>query len=160
MSDHPRKATVVTHDGGLRFSAQIGSHRLIVDQPVEAGGTDTGPAPIQLLGAALGTCIALYVQQFLHARGLPYEGMRVEVEQHGASNPSRVGAFAVRVVLPVGLDGPYVEVLERVARSCPAHGTLTHPAQVVVTIERLQSSGTLSGAPGRPSRRAGSAHGA
>lgn len=102
---------------GGKSSAQIGSHRLIVDQPVDAGGTDTGPAPIQLLGAALGTCIALYVQQFLHARGLPCEGMRAEVEQHGASNPSRVGAFAVRVVLPVGLDGPYVEGLERVARA-------------------------------------------
>ena len=45
MSDHPRRAIVVTHDGGLRFSAQIGSHRLIVDKPVDAGGTDTGPAP-------------------------------------------------------------------------------------------------------------------
>jgi uncharacterized OsmC-like protein len=160
MSDHPRRAIVVTHDGGLRFSAEIGSHRLIVDQPVDAGGTDTGPAPIQLLGTALGTCIALYVQQFLHARGLPYEGMRVEVEQHGASNPSRVGAFAVRVVLPVALEGPYAEVLERVARSCPAHGTLTHPAQVVVTIEPLASSRTASGTPGQPWQWAGSAHGA
>jgi hypothetical protein len=35
----------------------------------------------------------------------------------------------------VAVDGRYVEVLERVARSCPAHGTLTHAAQVVVTIE-------------------------
>ena len=135
MSDHARRAIVVTHDGGLRFSAQIGSHRLVVDQPVVAGGTDTGPAPIQLLGTALGTCVALYVQQFLHARGLPYDGMRVEVEQHGATNPSRIGAFAVRVVLPAALDDRYADVLERVARSCPAHGTLTHAAQVVVTIK-------------------------
>ena len=135
MSDNRRRPIVVTHDGGLRFSAQVGSHRLVVDQPVGAGGTDTGPAPIQLLGTALGTCIALYVQQFLHARGLPYAGMRVEVEQHGAANPSRIGAFAVRVVLPVALDSRYAEVLERVARSCPAHGTLTHAAQVEVTIE-------------------------
>lgn len=135
MSDHARRAIVVTHDGGLRFSAQIGSHRLIVDQPVGAGGTDTGPAPIQLLGTALGTCIALYVQQFLHARELPYEGMRVEVEQHGASNPNRVAAFAVRVVLPVAVRGPHAEMLERVVRSCPAHGTLTHAAEVAVTIE-------------------------
>ena len=135
MSDHARRAIVVTHDGGLRFSAQIGSHRLIVDQPVGAGGTDTGPAPIQLLGTALATCIALYVQQFLHARELPYEGMRVEVEQHGASNPNRVAAFAVRVVLPVAVRGPHAEMLERVVRSCPAHGTLTHAAEVAVTIE-------------------------
>ena len=75
------------------------------------------------------------MQQFLHTRGLPYEGMRVEVEQRGASNPSRIGAFAVRVVLPAALDGPQAAVLERVARSCPAHGTLAHAAEVAVTIE-------------------------
>ena len=39
--------------------------------------------------------------------------MRVEVEQHGAANPSRIGAFAVRVALPVALEGPYAAVLER-----------------------------------------------
>jgi len=40
--------------------------------------------PLELIGAALGSCIALYVQRFLHVRNLPYHGMRVEVEQHKA----------------------------------------------------------------------------
>ena len=62
---------------------------------------------------------------------------RVEVEQYKATDPSRVGAFVVRVVLPAQLPAPYAELVERVARSCPAHGTLTQPAQVVVTFETL-----------------------
>jgi putative redox protein len=135
MSDTARQPIVVTHDGGVRFIAQVRSHRLTVDQPLAAGGEDAGPAPIELLGTALGTCIAFYVQQFLHSRGLAYEGMRVEVEQRKASNPSRIGTFAARVVLPTALPPAHAELLERVARSCPAHGTLTHPAQVLLTIE-------------------------
>src|SRR5215831_17448406 len=135
MSNPVRQPIVVTHDGGVRFSAQIRSHRLTVDQPLVGGGEDAGPAPLELLGTALGTCIAFYVQQFLHARGLPYEGMRVEVEQQKALNPSRVGTFAARVVLPAALPASQAEMLERVARSCPAHGTLTHPAEVRLTIE-------------------------
>jgi uncharacterized OsmC-like protein len=91
--------------------------------------------PLELLGVALGTCIAYYVQQFLQARGLTYQGMRVEVEQHKASNPSRVGEFAARVLLPAPVPAAYLELLERVARSCPAHGTLTQAASVLVTIE-------------------------
>ena len=130
-----RPPIVVSHESGVRFAAQIRSHRVVVDQPLRGGGEDLGPSPIELLGAALGTCVALYVQQFCHARELPYEGMRVEVEQHGAVNPSRVGRFVVRVVLPCELPEHYAEMLERVARSCPAHNTLEHGAEVTVFVE-------------------------
>ena len=135
MPDTIHQPIVVTHEGGARFAAQVRSHHVVVDQPERGGGADSGPMPLELLGVALGTCIAYYVQQFLQARGLAYQGMRVEVEQHKASNPSRVGAFVARVVLPAPLPAPYLELLERVARSCPAHGTLTHAASVLVTIQ-------------------------
>ena len=130
-----RLPIIVTHDGGVQFTAQVRSHRIVVDQPVRGGGNDAGPAPLELLGVSLGTCVALYVQQFCHARGLPYEGLRVEVEQHGAANPGRIGVFAVRVRLAHALPEQYAAMLERVARSCPAHNTLTHGAEVTVEIE-------------------------
>lgn len=144
-----REPIVVTHEGGVRFAAKVGSHVVTVDQPLRGGGQDTAPAPIELLGTALGTCIALYVQQFCHSRHLPYEGMRVEVEQYGAANPSRIGQFNVKVVLPVELPPHEAAMLERVARSCPAHGTLVHGAQVDVAIRALAPA--ASGAGGMPS---------
>lgn len=130
-----RDPIVVTHDGGLRFAAQVRSHRVLVDQPRGAGGLDSAPMPIEMLGVSLGTCIALYVQQFCQARGLSTEGMRVEVDQVGARNPNRVGEFIVRVILSEPLPPPYAEMLERVARSCPAHHTLEHGAEVSIRIE-------------------------
>lgn len=136
MSGHShREPIVVTHQGGLRFAAQVRSHRVMVDQPHGDGGMDSAPMPIEMLGVSLGTCIALYVQQFCQARGLSTEGMRVEVDQLGARNPNRVGEFVVRVVLSEPLPLAYAEMLERVARSCPAHHTLEHGAQVKVHIE-------------------------
>ena len=136
MSTHNvRQPIVVTHEGGVQFAAQIRSHRIIVDQPVRGGGADAGPAPLELLGASLGTCVALYVQQFCHTRGLPYDGLRVEVEQYGAANPGRIGQFVVRVLLGHDLPEQYAAMLERVARSCPAHNTLAHGAEVTVLIE-------------------------
>ena len=141
MAPNARAPMVVTHEGGLKFAAQVGSHRIIVDQPVRAGGEDAGPAPIALLGVSLGTCVALYVQQFCSARNLPYEGMRVEVESFGAQNPGRIGQFRVRVLLPQELPPKYAEMLEQVARSCPAHNTLAHGAEVNVEIAAPASVG-------------------
>lgn len=131
---------VVTHEGGLKFATKIRDHTLIVDQPKPAG-TDEGPSPIELLGASIGSCVALYVQQFCHSRGLPYEGMRVEVQQLGAQSPSRVGMFDVRVVLEEPVPAEYEALLERVARSCPAHNTLEHGAEVSVRIEQPAGAG-------------------
>jgi putative redox protein len=125
---------VVTHEGGLKFAANIRGHRVLTDQPVGVG-EDAAPMPLELLGGALGTCVALYVQQFCQSRNLDHEGMRVEVQQIGARNPSRVGLFDVRVLLPGSLPPQYAEMLERVARSCPAHHTLVEGAEVAVRIE-------------------------
>ena len=83
----PRQPITVTHEGGVKFAAQIRAHRVLVDQPVRGGGEDSAPTPLELLGASLGTCVALYVQQYCDSRGLPYAGMSVEVEQLGATNP-------------------------------------------------------------------------
>jgi putative redox protein len=130
---------VITHEGGLRFDASIRGHRVLVDQPAPAG-EDSAPMPIELLGAALGTCVALYVRKFCDARALPCEGLRVEVEQHTAPNPTRVQRFDVRVVLPSALPPHHAELIERVARSCPVHNTLAEYAEVVVGIELLEAA--------------------
>ena len=136
MSDsHTGTPITVTHAGGLRFAADIRSHRVITDQSARAGGDDSAPSPIELLSAALASCVALYVHQFCVSRGLPHEGMRIEVLPHHLSNPSRIGAFDVTVRLPEALPPHAMEMLERVVRSCPAHNTLAHGAAIAVSIE-------------------------
>jgi putative redox protein len=128
------KPMVVTHDGGVRFVTEIRGHEVAVDQPPEKGG-DSAPKPIELLGAALGTCVAFYVQQYCQSRELPYEDLRVEVEQHSERNPARVGRFDVRVLLPHALPANHLEMLQRVAKSCPVHNTLAPGAEIGIWLE-------------------------
>ncbi len=126
---------VVTPDGGARFIIQVRGHHITVDQPIAEGGQDDGPMPIELLGSALGACVARYVEQFLHARGYPADGMRVEVMQHAAANPIRIGDFQVRVVLPMQLPAAYGELIERKVASCPAYNTFVNAARIGIIVE-------------------------
>jgi uncharacterized OsmC-like protein len=89
---------------------------------------------MELLGAALGSCIALYVQQFCQVRDLPFEGMKVEVRQQNESDPMRIGKFFVRLVMPEQLPEYYAILLGKVARSCPVHNTLLHGAGIAIDI--------------------------
>ena len=125
---------VVRHEGGMRFVATARSHEIVTDQMERSGGADSGATPLELVGAALGSCIALYVRQFCEVRQLPYAGMKVEVRQQNEKNPSRIGKFIVRLVMPEELPDQYVSMLERVVQSCPVHNTLTAGAPVGIEI--------------------------
>jgi uncharacterized OsmC-like protein len=145
--DAPAAPMVVTHLSGLKFRIQTGAHELIVDQPLRGGGEDAGPTPLALLAASLGSCVALYVHQFLVSRGLSAEGLRVEVSEHPAQQPRRVGQFDVRVIPPATMPALYRPMLESVAHVCPAHNTLVSGATVKVHIDALENPASAGGAP-------------
>lgn len=126
---------VITYEGGLKFVAEARGHRVETDQPVRAGGADAAMMPLELLSAALGTCVALYVNRFLAARSLPHESVRVEVRPVHAANPNRIARFEVNVELPEGVPAELRALIERVAASCPAHHTLAHGAEIAVALE-------------------------
>lgn len=124
----------VTWDGGMRFTADVRGHKIAVDQPARAGGADSAPMPVELLPTALGTCVALYIQQFLVTRGLDATGMTVEVTSAGAPNPNRLARFALRVIVPAGVPEKYRDAVRRAAEGCTVHHTLTHAPDIGIEI--------------------------
>ncbi len=133
----PDIPTTVTHVADVKFAIKIRSHEIIVDQTVRGGGSDSGPTPLELLGAGLGSCIAYYVHQFLRTRGLDAEGIRVSVSQTRESNPSRIDGFCVDVELPGNVPERYLPLIERVIDSCPAHNTLARGAGIDVKFKSI-----------------------
>lgn len=132
------------HDGGLRFVAEIRGHRVETDQPAYGGGADSAAMPLELLSAALGTCVVLYVHQYLATRSLPTDGLQVAVTSAMAEDrPRRIGRYDVEVRLPDGIPAELRPMIERVAASCPAHATLAHPPQINFA---LTTEGSAAGA--------------
>ncbi|MEX0890988.1 MAG: OsmC family protein [Gemmatimonadota bacterium] len=132
---------VVTHEGGVRFAADVRGHVVMTDQPAQGGGQDSAPMPLEMMGVALASCVALYVQKFCEVRGIAHAGMRVELDTFGARDPNRVGAYELRVVLPEAVPERYRDAIDRVARSCAVHNTLTHPPQVSVDVTAEEAVG-------------------
>lgn len=107
-----------------------GGHSIVVDEPREAGGTDTGPSPTRLLAASLASCIAITVEMYAGRKGwdIGEVGVDVDVEYDGPAPAS----FAASLRLPPGLSDEQRERLLVVARKCPVHKALAGATHVTV----------------------------
>jgi putative redox protein len=113
-----------------------GRHELIVDEPAEKGGTDSGPRPTELLGASLAGCIAITMEMYAERKGWDLGQTEVAVEI-GYEGPVPT-SFDVTVSLPPELDAEQRRRLLVIATKCPIHKVLAGEARVTVT-ERLES---------------------
>jgi uncharacterized OsmC-like protein len=69
----------LTMKEGFRTQITAGAHTLIADEPKEAGGTDEGPSPYELLLAALGACTAMTLKMYVERKKLPITDVEVSL---------------------------------------------------------------------------------
>ena len=72
---------VVVRGSAAGFTQEIlaGRHRLTADEPVAAGGTDSGPTPYDLLLAALGSRTSMTVALYARRKSWPLEAVTVRL---------------------------------------------------------------------------------
>jgi len=113
-----------------------GGHELRIDEPTEAGGSDSGPTPTRVLGAGLAGCIAITVEMYAQHKGWDVGPVEVEVEMsYDGPVPTD---FEVGLKLPGHLDEEQRRRLLVIATKCPVHKVLAGQAHVNVT-ERLEA---------------------
>lgn len=108
---------------GLEHRIEIGSHRVVADEPSESGGTDTGPSPEELLAASLASCSAITLEMYARRKGWQVGDVSVSVDYEPAQrgSPTR---FQMSVHLPKELPDEQRERLMQIVAKCPVHRTL------------------------------------
>jgi putative redox protein len=123
---------------GFAHEVDLGEGReLVVDEPADRGGTDTGPRPTQLLAASLAGCTAITVEMYADRTGWDVGAMEVAVEMDYAGEAPV--SFAVSLALPAGLSDEQRRRLLVIAAKCPVHKVIAGQTKVTVSerVERL-----------------------
>ncbi len=117
---------------GFSHEIDLGDGReIVVDEPPDAGGTDTGPRPTQLLASSLAGCTAITIELYAERKGWDLDGLEVAVDMQSDAE-RRPTHFAVEVALPEGLDDEQRKRLMVIAEKCPVHKLLEHGAEITV----------------------------
>lgn len=135
VPDPPAPATTAeaTNEGGLLTAVRTASFSLAADEPVEAGGTGQGPAPYQLLLAALGACTAMTVRLYAEHKGWPLGRVHVALARYkadpAAGRPREV--FERVLTFHGDLTADQRARLVEIALRCPVSRTLGAGAELV-----------------------------
>ncbi len=127
-------------DGGYRTGITAGTHELVVDEPVELGGTDEGMTPYELLLASLSSCMAITMRMYASRKGWPLEGASVHLRTAPAREPDhevmasgarRVTRIERRIELRGTLTAEQHSRLIDIADRCPIKRNLEAALQVI-----------------------------
>lgn len=137
-------ATAHSIPGTLRQEVVIdGAHRLVTDEPERLGGEGSGPAPHELLPAALASCVSTTLVTYARTKGWELGELSVEVDYDNESTPRR---FEIAIELGGDLTDDQMRRLEKVAASCPVRRAIETGVEFVETIgsakRRLESRST------------------
>jgi putative redox protein len=117
------------------FVLGIRDHRVVVDQPKDAGGDDLGPTPTELFVAALAGCVGFYAERYLRRHGLPDEGLCVKAAFTMAEDrPPRVASVDLRVLLPAPIAQERMAALQRVIEHCTVHESIRIAPEVGIRV--------------------------
>ena len=112
-------------DGTLKHEIEFGrnDHRLVADEPEDAGGGDEGPSPQELLAASLASCSAITMEMYAQRKGWDIGEVAVDVDYEPAQRGSPT-KFRMTVKLPKELPEDQRERLMQIVAKCPVHRTL------------------------------------
>ncbi|HPH97602.1 MAG TPA: OsmC family protein [Anaerolineaceae bacterium] len=96
---------------GFKIEARMRQHVALIDQPAAAGGTDSGPTPLEYLFVSLGSCVVTIGHIIAKQRRLPVRKIEVHIEGEvdtdvfmGKSTEARAGFSGIRVHTKVDAD--------------------------------------------------------
>jgi putative redox protein len=130
-----------TGTGSFQQEIISGGHHMLADEPVDVGGSDSGPSPYDFLSAALGACTSMTLRMYASRKGLKIGRISVDVS-HGKvhaqdcaeceGREGRIDRFKRRITIEGGVPQEIEARIVEIADKCPVHRTL-EASSVIVT---------------------------
>ena len=127
--------TVERQENGA-FAFSVRQHEVSSDMSAADGGQDQGPSPVELVGGALASCIAIMVQRYCDAKEYQDGQVEVSLTMELADDPKRVEAFVIDVELPADVPENRMAAVQKIAEHCPVHATLSNAPRVDIDFTR------------------------
>ena len=134
----------VTNSKGFETIITSGKHTWRSDEPLDAGGTDTGPTPYDILLSALGSCKAITMRMYSLRKNFSVDAITIKLHHNKIyaedcddceTKVGKIDIVNVEISFTGNLtDGEKKRLLE-IAEKCPVHKTLVSEIKINTKLE-------------------------
>lgn len=130
---------------GTLVTISNGRHTWRADEPPDAGGTDVGPTPYEILLGALAACTCITLALYCRHKGIALKGVTASYEhtrEHAkdcedCDDPKK--GFIDRATSRIRIAGEFDDAqrkrLAEIAQRCPVHKTLERGVEIADVVE-------------------------
>jgi len=121
---------------GMQVRITNGRQTWQADEPADAGGTDTGPNPYELLLSSLAACICITIAMYCRHKGLTMSSVSAsfrfanihadDCEECDDDASGYIGHITSDVRISGDFDDRQKKRLAQIAARCPVHKTLAN----------------------------------
>jgi uncharacterized OsmC-like protein len=122
--------------GDLRVECvhQPSGTTIVTDAPVDNRGKGEAFSPTDLCATSLAACVMTIMGIYAREHGLDLAGTRIEIQKRMSAEPRRIGEIDVVFHMPPReFSAKEKTILERMARTCPVHLTLSEEVKQTFT---------------------------
>ncbi len=118
--------------GGKRVDSIYKGFTVKTDQPETEGGDGSAPEPFDLFLSSLGTCAGVYVLYFCESRGLPTDGITMDLDFERNEKTHAMEKILIHLHLPDQFPQKYRKAVVKAAEMCTVKRTLLNPPEIAV----------------------------
>ena len=127
--------STVQYLGDLRTEAThlLSGQTIVTDAPPDNQGRGEAFSPTDLCATSLASCMLTLMGISARNHGLDITGANAEVTKIMAADPRRIARIEIKFLMPArGFTERQQDILEKAARTCPVHFSLSQGLEEVL----------------------------
>lgn len=121
---------LIDHNEGYAQEIRARQHTFWADEPPELDGLDSGPTPMELMLAALGSCTSITMRMYARRKGWPLETLRLKLTHEFPEANQPVTRIVKTITIEGDLSDEQRQRLLEIADRCPVHRVLTGELEI------------------------------
>ncbi len=131
----PHMEMKIFFEGKKKVNAEFNGQMIPTDQPLQAGGDGSAPAPFTLFLASIGTCAGIYVKSFCDQRNIPTDDITISQKMNYNYKTRLIDRIELSVQLPKSFPEKYKAAVVNAANLCAVKEHLKNPPNIEVSTQ-------------------------
>ncbi len=125
----------ISFEGKKKVNAEFNGQIIATDQPLQAGGEGTAPAPFTLFLASIGTCAGIYVKSFCDQWNISIEEIFITQKMNYNYKTRLIDQIELKLHLPGNFPEKYKPAVIKAVNLCAVKEHLNNPPEIEVKIQ-------------------------